>query len=149
MLPALDELRRDVDDLSLGVILYKYVKSQPLFLLLRHQRGGHWGAPKGHIEPGETPTDCALRELREETGIQINAVDPGFFFAIVYPVEKGGRAIMKRAGYYLAEVPINARETLSNEHTASVWLPAVDSVKKVHDNFADAIRAADRYVATR
>lgn len=27
-----------------------------------------WGLPKGHVDPGESPEDAALRELHEETG---------------------------------------------------------------------------------
>ncbi|AOI98309.1 NUDIX hydrolase [Burkholderia sp. LA-2-3-30-S1-D2] len=33
----------------------------------------HWDIPKGQGEPGESPADAALRELREETGIELAA----------------------------------------------------------------------------
>ena len=47
------------------------------FLLMRHRN--RWDLPKGHIEPDESELDCALRELREETGIsadQIELIEP-------------------------------------------------------------------------
>ena len=45
------------------------VKGNPVqsFLLMKHPR--RWDIPKGHVDPGETDKECALRELIEETGI--------------------------------------------------------------------------------
>jgi 8-oxo-dGTP pyrophosphatase MutT (NUDIX family) len=40
------------------------------FLVVRAKKNpGHWIFPKGHIEPGESAEDAALRELREEGGV--------------------------------------------------------------------------------
>ena len=33
---------------------------------------GLWTAPGGKIEPGESPAECAIREMREETGLRIS-----------------------------------------------------------------------------
>lgn len=38
-------------------------------LLIYHNGLGQWLQPGGHIDPGETPVQAALRELREETGV--------------------------------------------------------------------------------
>ena len=39
-------------------------------LVLGHATGSpRWDIPKGGQDPGETPIDCAIRELREETGL--------------------------------------------------------------------------------
>lgn len=35
---------------------------------------GKWGFPGGHLEMGETVGECAVRELREETGIDADTV---------------------------------------------------------------------------
>lgn len=42
----------------------------PQRLLLVMYRMGYWDLPKGKIDPGETPVEAALREVREETGLQ-------------------------------------------------------------------------------
>ena len=39
-------------------------------LLHRHKRLGVWLQPGGHLEAGEQPWDAAVRETREETGIE-------------------------------------------------------------------------------
>jgi len=56
------------------------------FLLLRHP--DRWDLPKGHVDPGESPADCALRELHEETGIvrQDISIDDRFEFRTRYAV---------------------------------------------------------------
>lgn len=40
----------------------------------RPPRQGEWSLPGGRIEPGERAVDAALRELREETGIEAELV---------------------------------------------------------------------------
>lgn len=40
-------------------------------VLHRHKRLGLWLQPGGHIEPGETPWEAALREAQEETGLDV------------------------------------------------------------------------------
>ena len=38
--------------------------------------GGSWSTPGGHLDPGEHPADCAVREAAEETGLRVR--DPIF-----------------------------------------------------------------------
>ncbi|HET6998287.1 MAG TPA: NUDIX domain-containing protein [Solirubrobacterales bacterium] len=60
---------------SAGILLYRVVASAPELLLV-HPGGpywakrdlGAWTIPKGEFEQGESPRDCALRELGEELG---------------------------------------------------------------------------------
>lgn len=36
--------------------------------------GRHWGFPKGHVEPGESPEETALREISEECGFPLRSL---------------------------------------------------------------------------
>lgn len=38
---------------------------------------GHWAFPGGHLEEGESPLQCAVRELKEETGLEL--LEPRLF----------------------------------------------------------------------
>ena len=40
-------------------------------MLVRHSEGNVWVAPGGMVEPDETPADAAVREMREETGLDV------------------------------------------------------------------------------
>jgi 8-oxo-dGTP diphosphatase len=48
-------------------------------LLVHHNKIGQWLYPGGHIDPDEDPAQAALREVREETGIQAVIIgEPAF-----------------------------------------------------------------------
>lgn len=63
-------------------------------LLLRHKRLGLWLQPGGHVDAGEAPWEGALREAREETGLDVAFadVDPSGVPRLVHvDVHPGGR----------------------------------------------------------
>jgi 8-oxo-dGTP pyrophosphatase MutT (NUDIX family) len=43
-------------------------------LLVHGRRSKKWSFPKGHCKEGETDIQCAMRELREETGLVLEGV---------------------------------------------------------------------------
>ena len=54
-------------------------------LLHWHKRLGQWMPPGGHIEPDELPTEAALREVREETGLICEIVSSSSYLRFTYP----------------------------------------------------------------
>lgn len=59
--------------IGVGVII---LKDDRLLLLQRKSvhGAGSWSTPGGHLEFGESPQDCAIREVKEETGVNIDDV---------------------------------------------------------------------------
>jgi 8-oxo-dGTP diphosphatase len=59
---------------SVGVGIACFVWKDGKFLMGR-RRGEHgrdtWSVPGGHLEPGESWAECAMREVAEETGMHI------------------------------------------------------------------------------
>jgi 8-oxo-dGTP pyrophosphatase MutT (NUDIX family) len=60
-----------------GAIIVRAGKSGPRILLVTARRNpGNWIFPKGHVESGETLRTAALREAREEAGVEGRVVGP-------------------------------------------------------------------------
>lgn len=95
-----------------GVFIYD--KDSDAVLLVQ-SRGKLWGPPKGTIEIGETASDCAVREVREETGLVITP-------------ENFSRAIKikNRAIYYYLEMTVTDVEPqldlVDNDVNGITWI---------------------------
>lgn len=70
---------------SCGAVVFRDIKGEVKYLLIKNRRSAHWGFPKGHIEQGETLEQTALREVLEETGLHINIID-GFSCVSKYKI---------------------------------------------------------------
>jgi len=84
---------------SCGAVIFRNTPDERKFLLIRNRRSAHWGFPKGHIEPGESDEETAIREVYEETGLNIKIL-PGFVKKSEYTIQ--GK-IEKSVSIFLAE----------------------------------------------
>jgi len=59
-------------DISYGIMPYDFVKGTVQILLSKTSKHNtNWDFIKGKIEDGETPKQCCVREVQEETGLEI------------------------------------------------------------------------------
>lgn len=76
---------------SCGAVLFHEVDGSIRYLLIKNKRSSHWSFPKGHVEKGENEIQTALREVKEETGIDALIID-GFKakseYSIRHKIEK-------------------------------------------------------------
>ncbi|MCX6767277.1 MAG: NUDIX domain-containing protein [Candidatus Micrarchaeota archaeon] len=54
-----------------------YIVSNGRILLVKHRKLGLWLPPGGHIEEGELPDEAVKREVREETGLEVEILGAG------------------------------------------------------------------------
>ena len=100
------------------------VRGRPIksFLLMIHPT--RYDLPKGHVDKGETDIECALRELREETGIGQNdiEIDNDFRFTLRYQVKlkktngTRGKDLVIFLGHLLRQVAV-----VPTEHESFEW----------------------------
>lgn len=69
-----------------GAVIYRKVNNKLEFLLVKVLEG-NWGFPKGHVEKGENLEETAIREVKEETNLDIEIISKNFKTKISYVVK--------------------------------------------------------------
>ena len=131
---------------SCGAVVYSVMKKEVRFLIIKNNRSLHWGFPKGHVEFGETDKETAIREVREETGIDIEIIK-GFSCTSEYKIHGH---IEKTVVMFLG-VTDNTRTVIQQEEIEDYnWLTfqnAMDMLK--FDNDKVILRRAEKYLRNK
>jgi 8-oxo-dGTP pyrophosphatase MutT (NUDIX family) len=109
-------IRREV------VIVVRRDAGEFLALLRSQAKGGYWNPPAGGVEPGETPSQAAQRELAEETGLRVDVVNLDLELTYVRP--DGGRV---HVDAFAAEAPSGWEPLLDDEHVDHRWCSEADA----------------------
>ncbi|MBR2786833.1 MAG: NUDIX domain-containing protein [Clostridia bacterium] len=113
-------------------------------VLTIQQVAGHWGFPKGHVEEGETEVETALREIKEETNLNVE-INEKFRYVEHYSPEEnvekdvvffvankiGGELTVQKEEVLKAEwlLPSEAMQILTFESTKRVLKKAMEDLK--------------------
>ena len=91
--------RKTRDEHSSGGAVISFRDGIARVAMIATRRRSRWGLPKGAVSDGETSEDAALREVREETGLEARIVKP--LDTIEYFFRIGDTLIKKRVDFYL------------------------------------------------
>jgi 8-oxo-dGTP pyrophosphatase MutT (NUDIX family) len=130
---------------SYGAVVYQFKDGIPLYLI-EHMAMGHTSLPKGHIEEGETPLQCTLREIKEETNLDVD-VDMSFSHLISYSPKPN---VIKDVTFYLA-TPKTFNLKLQLEEVSSMeWMPFDEALEALtHETDKGTLTAAHQAVLSK
>ncbi len=109
-----------------------FARNDGAILLVRHRRLGTWLPVGGEVEPGETPLEAAVRELREETGLEgrfpaglgVDGTPPGL---IGYEEHLAGSKGLHMNFAFVADVPGRALAPC-DEWSEARWVEGPDGL---------------------
>ena len=108
-----------------GGLIWRQATGGPELIVIHRRRYGDWTLPKGKVQPGESWLQCAIREVREETGFDVE-------------VESHAGWVCYDAGEITKVVrfwnmrPIAESQFQSSEEVMSVhWLTPQEAVKRL------------------
>ena len=111
---------------SCGAVIYKYIDNELFILLLKHNLG-HWSFAKGHVEDSETEQETAIREIREETNLDVT-INSDFRYVITYSPYEGA---IKDVVYFLATTNSDNIKAQQSEISEIKWFKYEDAISMI------------------
>lgn len=132
-----------------GFVIFRRVQGAIEYLLMQVSYGKHhWTPPKGHVDPGESDMETALRETEEEAGLVAN--DFKIFEDAKQELKYDVNGKPKIVIYWLAEL-LNPDKPvrLSDEHQAFKWLPLEEACSVAqYEEMQNALKYFNDYIRT-
>jgi 8-oxo-dGTP pyrophosphatase MutT (NUDIX family) len=122
-----------------------YTPQKTVLLIFRR---GKWDLPKGKLDEGETLEACAVREVKEETGLS-SAIIEKHLTTTWHTYHQDGKLILKESHWYLMQTPLEeALKPQEDEDIESCrWVPLNDLqayMQNTHPSIIDVIKAGQK-----
>ncbi len=131
---------------SCGFVAYKERQGMRLYLIIRASNG-EYGFPKGHMECDETEYETAIRELKEETNIEVQVID-GFRRQIEYKLPNKVN-VMKQSVYFLGKCTASDIVCQETEVSEAMFVPMEEALELLtFEATKKILKEADTYIGT-
>lgn len=127
---------------SCGAVVIRK-KDNKIDTLLIQMLGGHWSFPKGHVENNETEIETALREIKEETNLDV-VVDTRFREITTYSPKP---EVLKDVIYFIAISKGDNYTIQETELKAAKWVDIYEAVSNVtYEDDKKILKKAIKYI---
>ena len=97
-------------------------------VLLVQQKKGNWGLPKGRVEKNETERETAIREVKEETNIDVVIEDENKKYIDTYYAKKNQ---FKEVVFFLAKKVRGEMKPQENEIKNVEWVDLSEAINRI------------------
>ena len=133
---------------SAGGVVYRRRDDGTEIVICGRDSDGVWGLPKGTPDPGESLEQTAMREVTEETGLQVRIVDK--VGVVEYWFARAGVRYHKWVHHYLLEATGGNTEDHDVEYDRVEWRPARVALRTLtFKNEADMVAKALKMIETK
>ena len=134
--------------MSAGGVVYREADGALFVALCGRLRPGTWNLPKGTPDDGESIEETALREVREETGLEVEIEER--LGLIEYWFTREATRFHKRVHFFLMGERGGSVDLHDPEHDVVEWFPAVQAVRTLtFETEASMVRKAIEALAKR
>jgi 8-oxo-dGTP pyrophosphatase MutT (NUDIX family) len=116
-------------EFSAGGVVFRREPEGVLWLVVKPKGSEQWRFPKGKIEKGENSGQTALREVKEEGGVEariLSKIDNIKYFFV-----QQGQRVFKTVTFYLMEYIQEAQGGFCWETEEIAWLPFEEAKEKL------------------
>ena len=129
---------------SCGAVVFELTGNEIRYVIVQGLGGG-FSFPKGHMEKGESRKETALRELREEIGLNASFI-PGFREEDEYPLMKKP-GVCKQVTYFLCRLHGEVLTPQPSEISKILLLPLEEALLCFHlPGHRRVLQAADAFI---
>ncbi|MCH4171821.1 MAG: NUDIX domain-containing protein [Lactobacillus sp.] len=132
-------------EVATGAVIYsRDAKGELKFLLVKSKDRNFWGFAKGHVEGNETGEETAVREIKEETNLDVT-VDTNFSEMATYPLPNGK---IKKTIIYISQVDPDVTTTKQLAEISDIeWFDYDQALVKLsYDNLKEILIHAHQYI---
>ncbi|MBN2025171.1 MAG: NUDIX hydrolase [Actinobacteria bacterium] len=114
--------------ISSGGVLYRSAADVYEVALIKPRGGRVYALPKGLIDAGEDPEETALREVREETGMDGEIISPLGYIRYYYYSREEDTRYFKLVHFFLLRYLGGSEKDHDREVEEVVWVPAQEAL---------------------